>query len=66
MAQMHQENLAGGQSYANPFVYYGRDARLSLMTAIEIGLPGARTAYDYLMPQIADSLQAGFAIKLSH
>lgn len=33
--------------------YYGVDARLSLLSAIENGVPGAQEAYDYLNPFLA-------------
>jgi hypothetical protein len=35
--------------------YYGTDARLSLITAIKLGLPGAKTAYDWLMQKLSVS-----------
>ena len=44
--------------------YYGVDARLSLMIALDEGLSGAQDAYNYLVPQIATDLtqRAGWSI----
>ena len=41
------------QSQTRPFAgYYGPEARLNLMIAVEAGWPSARSAYDYLWPFI--------------
>jgi len=42
--------------------YYGRDARLSLMTATRLGMLGAQDAYDYLMQELGTNIQPGYAI----
>ena len=42
------------QSQTRPFAgYYGPEARLNLMIAVEEGWPSAQTAYDYLWPFVA-------------
>jgi hypothetical protein len=50
MAQVWQATK--GQERAFPG-YYGPEARLNLMFAIERGWPGAKEAYDFLWPHIA-------------
>jgi hypothetical protein len=52
-AELFRSNFSASDA-ATPFVgYYGVDARLALLMAIERRLPGARSAYDYLFQQIA-------------
>ena len=57
MQQMYQSNFVNpdGSPRNNDYVsfagYYGDDARLSLLEAAQLGMPGATTALDYLMAQ---------------
>ncbi len=68
LTDLYNWNIAPGNNGAfgtlNQFAgYYGTDARIALIIAIKLGLPGAQTAYDWLMPKLgADDLSGRWAI----
>lgn len=52
-AEVYAENFPPGSTPRTFAGYYGVDARLMLMIALDKGLAGAQTAYDYLWPFLA-------------